>query len=136
MLGVCFFVNEPREADNDRPTLHDWSAIRRAFNVDQMLYVDPYQPQNPHYPNLIHYNSIEDAMATTDVPWVFLEYNEDDATSLPDFNHPKDVVYCFGSDRKGLNDIDRSLGTWLSIPTSDSLYANQTAAVVLSNRQI
>ena len=134
MLGVCFFVSEPRDADFDRPNFHDWTAIRRAFDVDQMLYVDPHQPQNPLWPNLVHYNSLEDAMSTTDVPWIFLEYNEEGAISLPDFEHPEDAVYCFGSDRNGLNDVDRSLGTWLSLPTSSSLYANQTAAVVLSNR--
>ena len=135
MLGVCFFVNEPRDADKDRPKFYDWTAVQRGFEVDRMLYVNPYEPQDPNWPSLEHFNSLEDAIASTDVSWIFLEYNEDGSTSLPDFKHPEDVVYCFGSDRKGLDHVDKNLGEWVSLPTESSLYANQTAAVVLSHRK-
>jgi tRNA(Leu) C34 or U34 (ribose-2'-O)-methylase TrmL len=100
------------------------------------MYVDPFEPANLHWPNIVHHKTLESAMASTgDVPWVFLEYNEPSSIALPDFEHPEDVVYCFGSDRRGLDEIDRSLGQWVNIPTYDSLYANQAAAIVLAHRK-
>ena len=102
-----------------------------------MCIIDPTEPLDPtlyRYPNITVHESLADAMnSTSDVPWVFVE-DEPTATSLPDFTHPADVVYCFGSDRSGLNEIDRNLGDWLSIPTQSALWANQAAAVVLSHR--
>ena len=139
MLGICFFVTELRAEDIIRPTFRDWNDLGKAFGVDQKMYIDPFEPPQAHYPNLTYYADLTTAMdSTSGLPWVFCEYNEPNATSLVDFTHPTDVVYCFGSDRsddKGLDTVDRNLGTWLSIPTKRSLWANQAAAVVLGHRQ-
>lgn len=134
MLGVCFFESEPRPADDVRPCLRDWNDLRKAFSVDQMMFVDPFIT-HPEYPTLTQFTDLSTAMSSTNVPWVFVEYNEPGAISLPDFTHPTDVVYCFGSDREGLDSVDRQLGSWLSIPTQSALWSNQAAAVVLGNRQ-
>lgn len=136
MLGICFFVTEPRDADVIRPTFRDWNDLGKAFGVDQIMYVDPYQPQNTGYPNLIRHVDLTSAMdSTPDVPWFFAEYAEPSSIVLTDFAHPTDAVYCFGSDREGLNKVDHNLGSWISIPTKHSLWANQAAAVVLGHRQ-
>jgi tRNA(Leu) C34 or U34 (ribose-2'-O)-methylase TrmL len=86
------------------------------------------------YPKLTQYQDLASAMESTPgTPWVFVE-NTPEATSLVDFTHPTDVVYCFGSDAEGL-DVDRNLGDWISIPVKRALWANQAAAVVLGHRQ-
>jgi len=144
MFGVCFFAGEYRATSVQRPTFRDWSDLGKAFGADVIMWVtDPSQEElNPaypfldvQYPNLIQHADLSSAMdSTPGVPWVFVE-NDPQAISLVDFTHPTDVVYCFGSDAKGLDGVDRSLGDWVSIPTVSALWANQTAAVVLSNRQ-
>ena len=136
MLGICFFVDVDR-VTTIRPSFRDWGDLGKAFGVDQVMYIDPSETQTTlvQYPNLIQHVDLQSAMnSTPDVPWVFVE-NIEDTVSLIDFTHPPDVVYCFGSDSEGLNNVDRNLGNWMSIPTIRALWANQAGAVVLSHRQ-
>ncbi len=144
MLGVCFFVGEYRDSSIQRPTFRDWNDLGAAFDASVMWIDHPSQQEfNPiyglldtQYPKLTQHPDLSSAIASTpNVPWVFVEYAETNATSLIDFTHPADVIYCFGSDGEGLRDVSRDLGDWISIPTKRALWANQAAAVVLGNRQ-
>lgn len=143
MLGVCFFVGPYRATNVQRPTFRDWDDLGAAFGAS-VMWIDHtsqeelnplYQVLNLQYPTLAQYPDLASAMESTPgTPWVFVE-DVPEATSLVDFTHPSDVVYCFGSDAEGLNNIDRSLGEWLSIPVNRALWANQSAAVVIGHRQ-
>ena len=140
MLGVCFFVDMPKDVwwtdFKSRPTLRDWNDLTRALELDLAIYIDPYSPPNTHFPRLTHRFDLKAAMdSTPDIPWIFVEHAEPNSVSLLDFSHPTDAMYCFGGDSRGLKEVDRGLGTWLSIPTKYALWANQTAAIVLGNRQ-
>lgn len=141
MVGICFFVGQYKSVQ--RPTFREWNDLGAAFNADVMWIDHPSQEElnplyhvlNLQYPKLARHPDLPSAMdSTPTVPWVFVEYDEPNSIVLTNFTHPTDVVYCFGSDDKGLNDVSRDLGDWISIPTKRALWANQAAAVVLGDR--
>lgn len=142
MFNLCFHA-EKRSLDPDAITFAKWQAICDAFKVDHCYVIDdvgfPFKLRGLNSPRTI-VNSFDEVPG----PYVFVEKNAPlnrTPVAYPDFIYPDDVTYCFGSDAQGMpyawHEQETSIeGDWIYIPIDSSLWADQAAAVILTDRKL
>lgn len=148
MLEICFYA-EKRSLDPDALSFHRWRTICTAFGVDRCFIIDKTGMRE----HLIRWldNLPCEAFVVDDFneidngnPRVFVEKDVPlNRTAIPydEFDHPADVMYCFGGDSCGLqqawHEQETELsGSFVEVPSDDSLWADQAAAIVLAHRKV
>jgi len=122
---------------------HLWNLILRDFGVTEWLMtpVSGVRHLEENRVNLKEFHTHDDLLASCEgTPRVFLEPRVEDAVWLPDFEHPENCVYVFGSAHFNPTiGYRRPEDTVVTVPTvlnSGVPWAHQILSIVLYDRMM
>ena len=152
MIGIAFHFQDPQT--NFFSGIMDTVLDRIIFNarnlgathvfmIDQTRYrVGQYYQNSDSQVVLQRFESLQELeTAYSNVPFAYfenvraLEKVGIVSTSLPEFIHPSDVIYVFGTDSGGLQALGKESKTWVSIPV-ENLWSEGALNICLYDRLV